>query len=131
MGTPRTVKSFVKNSSGHQRRFAESSPDPRSVAWHLSSMNRLQFITAIPADIRRGSGCYVGTRLLAEGLLRLRNNVEVVRPRVQLPNFTATRILFNEALRARDFCSDATIGIDADGYSIAGRRNSPPHIACI
>jgi glycosyltransferase involved in cell wall biosynthesis len=48
-----------------------------------------------------------------------------------LPNFTATRILFNETLRVRDFHSDATIGIDADGYSIAGRRNSPPHIACI
>jgi len=48
-----------------------------------------------------------------------------------LPNFTATRVLFNEALRTRDFRADATIGIDADGYSIAGRRNSPPHIACI
>jgi len=94
-------------------------------------VNRLEFITAIPADIRRGSGCYVGTRLLAEGLFRLGNSVEVLRPRVQLPNFTATRILFNEALRARHFRVDATIGIDADGYSIARRRNSPPHIACI
>jgi hypothetical protein len=26
VGTPRTVKSFVKNSSGHQLRFAELSP---------------------------------------------------------------------------------------------------------
>lgn len=94
-------------------------------------MTRLQFITAIPANIRRGSGCYVGTRLLSEGLLRLGNSVEVIRPRAQLPNFTATRVLFNEGLRARDFHVDATIGIDADGYSIAGRRNSPPHIACI
>jgi hypothetical protein len=72
-------------------------------------VNRLQFITAIPANIRRGSGCYVATRLLAEGLLRLGNSVEVLRPRVRLPNFTATRILFNEALRARDFRADATI----------------------
>ena len=94
-------------------------------------MNRLQFITAIPANIRQGSGCYVGTRLLIEGLLRLRNSVEALRPRFQLPNFTATRILFNESLRIRHFNADATIGIDADGYSIAGRRNSPPHIACI
>jgi len=94
-------------------------------------VSRLQFITAIPADIRRGSGCYVGTRLLVEGLLRLGNPVEVVRPRHQLPNFTATRVLFNETLRTRDFRADATIGIDADGYSIAGRRNLPPHIACI
>ncbi len=73
----------------------------------------------------------MGTRLLAEGLLRLGNSVEVLRPRVHLPNFTATRILFNEALRTRDFGADATIGIDADGYSIAGKHNSPPHIACI
>src|SRR6266446_589550 len=94
-------------------------------------MNRLQFITAIPSDVRRGSGCYVGTRTLVEGLRRLGNHVEVARPGVQLPLFTATRVLFNEALRARDFRADATIGIDADGYSIAGRRNSPPHIACI
>src|SRR3954469_18677342 len=94
-------------------------------------MNQLQFITAIPADIRRGSGCYVGTRLLTEGLRRFGNSVEIVRPRVQLPNFTATRILFNEMLRSRYFCADATIGIDADGYAVAGRSNSRPHIACI
>ena len=39
--------------------------------------------------------------------------------------------LFNETLRWRSFPGDATIGIDADGYRIAGRRNSIPHIACI
>jgi glycosyltransferase involved in cell wall biosynthesis len=94
-------------------------------------MNRLQFITAIPSDVRRGSGCYVGTRTLVEGLRRLGNQVDVARPRVQLPVFTATRLLFNEALRSHDFHTDVTIGIDADGYSIAGRRRSPPHIACI
>jgi glycosyltransferase involved in cell wall biosynthesis len=94
-------------------------------------MNRLQFITAIPSDVRRGSGCYVGTRTLVEGLRRLGNQVDVDRPRVQLPVFTATRVLFNETLRSRVFHADATIGIDADGYSIAGRRRPPPHIACI
>lgn len=45
--------------------------------------------------------------------------------------YAATRILFNETLRWRRFDDDATIGIDADGYAIAGRRNSPPHIACV
>jgi len=94
-------------------------------------MNRLQFITAIPAEIRRGSGCYVGTRTLVEGLRRLGNQVDVERPGFQLPVFTATRVLFNETLRSRDFRVDATIGIDADGYAISGRRRSPPHIACI
>src|SRR6476660_9673999 len=94
-------------------------------------MNRLQLITALPPNIRRGSGCYVGTRTLVDGLRRLGNKVDVIRPRIQLPIFTATRVLFNESLRARNFTADATIGIDADGYSIAGRRHWAPHIACI
>jgi len=73
----------------------------------------------------------VGTRILVEGLRGLGNQVDVDRPSVQLPVFTATRVLFNEALRSRHFHTDVTIGIDADGYSIAGRRRPPPHIACI
>jgi len=60
-----------------------------------------------------------------------RNSIGVVRPRVSVPNFTATRILFNEALRARDFCADATIGIDADGYRLPEGAIPPLHIACI
>jgi glycosyltransferase involved in cell wall biosynthesis len=55
----------------------------------------------------------------------------MVRPLIHLPIFTATRLLFNEALRWRGFDADATIGIDADGYAIARKRNSPPHVACI
>jgi glycosyltransferase involved in cell wall biosynthesis len=94
-------------------------------------VNRLQFITAIPPDVRQGSGCYVGTRTLVDGLRGLGTSVEMVRPLIHLPIFTATRLLFNEALRWRDFDADATIGIDADGYAIAGKRNSPPHVACI
>ncbi len=57
--------------------------------------------------------------------------VEIVRPQIHLPFFTATRVLFNEALRWHNLTADATIGIDADGYAIAGRRNSAPYIACI
>jgi len=68
---------------------------------------------------------------LAEGLRRLGNPVEIVRPTHVLPNFAATRVLFNETLRWRDPGARATIGIDADGYAIAGRRNASPHIACI
>ena len=40
-------------------------------------------------------------------------------------------MVFNEGLRQREFDVAATVGIDADGYAIAQRRNSPPHIACI
>src|SRR5439155_7100802 len=31
----------------------------------------------------------------------------------------------------RNLTADATIGIDADGYAIARKQNSAPHIACI
>lgn len=81
--------------------------------------------------MQKGSGCYVGTRTLIQGLRQLEIDVGIVTPRVRTPVFTATRILFNEELRLRKFQSEATIGIDADGYTVAGRRNSPPHIACI
>lgn len=94
-------------------------------------MSRLQFITAIPQDVQRGSGCYVGTRTLVDALRQLGVDLTVVTPRVRTPLYTLTRILFNETLRFRKFDGFATVGIDADGYAIAGRRNSLPHIACI
>jgi glycosyltransferase involved in cell wall biosynthesis len=94
-------------------------------------VSQLQFITAIPQDVRRGSGCYVGTRTLVEALRRLGVGVAMITPRLITPNYTTTRLLFNETLRWRQFEGDATIGIDADGYAIARKRNSLPHIACI
>lgn len=94
-------------------------------------MPLLQFITAVPLDVERGSGCYVGTRTLVEALRQLGINVALITPRIVTPVYTATRILFNETLRWRHFSSDATIGIDADGYAIAGRSAAPPHIACV
>jgi glycosyltransferase involved in cell wall biosynthesis len=94
-------------------------------------MSVLQFITAIPWNVHGGSGCYVGVRTLADGLHRLGVTVTMVTPRTILPVYTGTRLLFNETLRWKRFTADATIGIDADGYAVAGRRNAPPHIACI
>jgi glycosyltransferase involved in cell wall biosynthesis len=91
----------------------------------------LHFITAIPWNVRQGSGCYVGTRALVEALRHTGIGVDMVTPRIHTPVYTATRILFNETLRWRSFPGDAVVGIDADGYSIAGKRNSLPHIACI
>ena len=94
-------------------------------------MKALQFITAVPWDVCNGSGCYVGTRTLAEAVRATGIRVEVIRPSITTPVYTATRLLFNEGLRWRRFNSAATIGIDADGYAISRRHNSPPHIACI
>jgi glycosyltransferase involved in cell wall biosynthesis len=98
-------------------------------------MSTVQFITAIPWNVRRGSGCYVGTRTLANALRQAGIDVDLVTPRVTTPVYTATRVLFNETLRWRHFSGDVTIGIDADGYAIAGRSTRYtariPHIACI
>jgi glycosyltransferase involved in cell wall biosynthesis len=91
----------------------------------------LHFVTAIPLNVRKGSGCYVGTRTLAEALRQAGAGVDMVTPRLHTPIYTATRLLFNETLRWRRFSGDATVGIDVDGYTIAGKRNSLPHIACI
>ena len=62
---------------------------------------------------------------------RVGNGVEMVRPQIHLPVFTATRFCSTKHCAGSDFKADTTIGIDADGYAIAGKRNSPPHIACI
>ena len=94
-------------------------------------MSLLQFITAIPWDVYRGSGCYVGTSTLIQALRQLGIDIALVTPQMTTSIFTATRVLFNESLRWRHFSGDATVGIDADGYSLAGRAAGLPHIACI
>jgi glycosyltransferase involved in cell wall biosynthesis len=97
-------------------------------------MSRVHLITAIPQNIQYGSGCYVGTWTLARALRGLGVDVEMITPSVSMPVYVATRLLFNETLRWRSFDGEATIGIDADGYSIAGnsrRWKARTHIACI
>lgn len=94
-------------------------------------MSHLQFITAIPQDIRHGSGCYVGTQTLVKAIRQFGIDVTLITPQIITPNYTTTRVLFNEMLRRRRFDADATIGIDADGYTVAGRRHAVPHIACV
>jgi len=126
-GNPGTLKSFTKNSPGNQHKN-------RQIAHPLTlkySVSHLDVITAIPLNVWQGSGCYVGTRTLVQSLRQLGIGVTMVTPAIKTPVYTATRILFNEALRWRHFRSDATIGIDADGYALARNGNSPPHVACI
>lgn len=97
-------------------------------------MSRLHFITAIPQNVERGSGCYVGTWTLASALRALGVDIDILAPRVSMPAYLVERVLFNETMRWRRFDGDATIGIDADGYSIVGngrRWNRLPHVACI
>ena len=105
---------------------------PVAPAWSRGAQAaRLDFITAIPQDVYRGSGCFVGIQTLAKALCQLNCDVEMIAPRHHLPVLMLERIIFNESLRWRTFRPDAiTVGFDADAYSIAGHKERP-HIASI
>jgi glycosyltransferase involved in cell wall biosynthesis len=92
---------------------------------------RISFITATPLNHAQGSGTFTGLITLARALRRAGVEIEIVVPGLRLPVFTAQRLLFNEQLRARRWDrSDLTVGIDMDGYRIAGRTGKP-HVASI
>jgi glycosyltransferase involved in cell wall biosynthesis len=97
-------------------------------------MSQLNLITAIPQNVHQGSGCYVGAWTLVKALRALGIEIDIIAPGMATPVYLATRVLFNERLRWRQFQGDATIGIDADGYAIVGnprRWSALPHVACI
>ena len=99
---------------------------------HLESIEMpFNFITAIPLNVWKGSGCFVGIKTLAKGIRALGGEVNFVTPGFHLPVYAAERMLFNHMLRYREFSShDTIVGFDADGYSIAGRHSSR-HVATI
>ena len=89
---------------------------------------RIRFITSTPLDILRGSGTFVGIRVLARALEALGHEVQFETPRLHLPVYTLERLAFNRALRRRpEF--DLTVGFDLDGYRIAAR--APSHAAVL
>ena len=89
---------------------------------------RIRFLTSTPLDIRRGSGTYVGIRVLARALESLGHAVAFETPRLRLPVYTVERLLFNRALAVSSDV-DLTVGFDMDGYRIAGR--SAAHVASL
>ena len=87
---------------------------------------RIRFLTSTPLDVRRGSGTFVGIRVLARALERMGHQVHMETPRLSLPVFTAQRMVFNRGLqRAADF--DLTVGFDLDGYRIAAGERRTRH----
>jgi glycosyltransferase involved in cell wall biosynthesis len=107
------------------------SADSRSACGHGTRAGRLDFITAIPQNVYRGSGCFVGIQTLAKGLAQLNCDIEIIAPHHHLPVLMLERIIFNEYLRWRTFRPGAiTVGFDADAYSIAGSGRHP-HVASI
>ena len=102
-----------------------------SAVSHGARAGRLDFITAIPQNVYRGSGCFVGIQTLAKGLAQFDCDVAMITPELHLPALTLERIIFNEHLRWRTFRPGTiTVGFDADAYSIAGHK-SRPHVASI
>ncbi|MCL4401432.1 MAG: glycosyltransferase family 4 protein [Acidobacteria bacterium] len=92
---------------------------------------RIRFLTSTPADVRRGSGTYVGIHTLAAALRDLGESVELVTPKVHLPVYTLERLLFNEGLRFGSVREcDLTVGFDLDGYRLAGGCKIP-HVASL
>ncbi len=88
-----------------------------------SPRHSFQFITAIPLNFWKGSGCFAGIDTLARGIRALDHDVNFVTPGVHLPIYAVERIVFNQMLRHRPFPKDEIlVGFDADGYCIAGRR---------
>jgi glycosyltransferase involved in cell wall biosynthesis len=88
---------------------------------------RIRFLTSTPLDIRRGSGTYVGMRVLADAIEALGHTVQFETPTWKLPIYTLERLVFNRSLRpSEEF--DLTVGFDLDGYRIA-RAGS--HVAAL
>jgi len=106
-----------------------SEPDKERVI--TAGNDVFQFITAIPLNVWKGSGCFIGIHTLAKGIRTLGGEINFVTPGFHLPVYAAERTLFNHMLRYRKFRgSDVIIGFDADGYSIAGGRPAL-HVAAI
>lgn len=92
---------------------------------------KFQFRTAIPQNVERGSGCFVGIETLAKGLRALNGaEVDLTVPHLNFSPFTLERVLFNERLNPLQFDGDYVVGFDLDGYSVAGKLK-PPYIAAI
>ncbi len=70
----------------------------------------------------------MGIHVLARALQKLGHRVEYETARIELPVYTAQRLLFNRRLRpSAEF--DLTVGFDMDGYRIAARE--PGHVASL
>lgn len=89
-------------------------------------MSRLLFVTGTPADVRSGSGTYVGISVLRSALLAAGHAVDLIAP----PRSSAgllSRLVLNLRARAasRRERYDARVGFDLDGLFLprsGGRR---------
>lgn len=69
----------------------------------------------------QGSGTFVGSTTLVRSLRKLGVTVDVTTPGFRFPVYTVQRLLFNQSLRFRPRdVYDVTVGLDMDGYTLAG-----------
>ena len=90
---------------------------------------KLRFITSTPQNITEGSGTFAGISTLRRALETMGVEIEMTAPDTRWTSLTAQRLWFNHGLSPAT-CSDATIGFDMDGYTIASRGGAP-HIASV
>jgi glycosyltransferase involved in cell wall biosynthesis len=93
-------------------------------------MPRLLFVTGTPADVRGGSGTYVGISVLKEAIEARGHTVYLLAPARSFVSL-ARRLAFNLAARgeARRRRPDVVVGFDLDGLFVA--RSQVPHFASI
>jgi len=95
---------------------------------------RLLFVTGTPADVRSGSGTFVGISVLKAALEGAGHRVDLLAPSPGRPTLSpARRLLFNLAIRRRASQiargADAVVGFDLDGAFLA--RGGAPHVAAL
>ena len=89
---------------------------------------RFAFLSATPPSVVGGSGTYVATAALEQGLTALGHEVQVIAPtsRPGLLGFTAHRFGFNRRLTSESVAgADVVIGFDMDGYRLSGGTAAP------
>lgn len=94
-------------------------------------MARLLFVTGTPADVRGGSGTYVGISVLQRAVEALGHEVELLAPGASGGVSLLQRVLFNIRARAaaERRCPDVIVAFDWDGLLLA--RSEAVHVASI
>jgi glycosyltransferase involved in cell wall biosynthesis len=98
---------------------------------YITRVARLLFVTGTPANVRGGSGTFVGISVLRRALEGLGHEVELLAPEPGRGASLPGRLLFNLQARraARARSPDVVVGFDLDGIFL--RRGSAPSIASL
>jgi glycosyltransferase involved in cell wall biosynthesis len=76
---------------------------------------RLLFVTGTPADVRGGSGTFVGILVLRRALQALGHQVDLLAPEPGSSPSLAARLLFNVRARSPEPRPEIVVGFDLDG----------------